>query len=190
MTAPSEPFGSSRLSFAISSQTVSFFPACLSLPLSIGLYVFLIAFIHPPLIRRLSVFPFGPTDWAGLTTRIQPGRHALQMKGVSALAKDDGAFVSGKFNARCHTFKGRLTDSTYFVFTSGIPSPSGDAVKAFDADAESSRGGGGVRRHCGTFGGIVRSGGAVKDSGVAGSFARCHRVSFWRVGECGRDGME
>lgn len=58
------------------------------------------------------------------------------MKGVSTLSKDNGAFVSWIFDARCHTFKGRLTNATNIIFVSGIPSPFGNSMKAVDADAE------------------------------------------------------
>jgi hypothetical protein len=88
------------------------------------------------LIRGTSKFPIGATVGTIVFTTGKPFGNALQMKGVSTFSKNNGTFVSWIFDTRCHTFKGRLTNSTNIIFVSSIPSPLGNSMKAVNADAE------------------------------------------------------
>jgi len=90
------------------------------------------------LVSRVSVFPIGTTDRTRLLVGIEPGRHALQVKGVPAGPKNDGGLVSGKLDAGRASLEGLLTDPTNLVVASvpDIPGPLGDPVEFFDADPE------------------------------------------------------
>jgi len=90
------------------------------------------------LISRIPVFPVGPTDRTRLLVGIEPGRDALQVKGVSAGSKDDGRLVPGKLDPRRASLEGRLADPTDFLVAPvpDVPGPSGDSVELLDADPQ------------------------------------------------------
>ena len=84
-----------------------------------------------------SKFPFTTTNWARIATAIEPGGYALQMKGVPALPPDNRALISWILDSRCHSLKGRLTDSTHVVI--GIPGPLGNAVESTQTNSQPRR---------------------------------------------------
>lgn len=87
----------------------------------------------------LAEFPVLSTDRTRILA-LQPPRHTLQMKGVSALSPNDRTIFAGIFGARRRALKGGLTNAADIVV--GVPRPLSDGVQAFDAYRET---GGGVR---------------------------------------------
>ena len=89
--------------------------------------------------RIFAEHPFCTTYGATLLlvaacTCRQPLWHALQMKGVSAFSKNNGAVFSWVFYVRRCSFKGSLTDTADFIID--IPRPTSNSVKSFDPDFE------------------------------------------------------
>mmetsp|Transcript_858 Transcript_858/g.2716 ORF Transcript_858/g.2716 Transcript_858/m.2716 type:complete len:87 (+) Transcript_858:260-520(+) len=59
------------------------------------------------------------------------------MECMSTFAKYNRTLIPRKFYPRSHTFKGGLTDTTDFIITTSIPSPSSHSMKALDSNPES-----------------------------------------------------
>ena len=87
-------------------------------------------------ITRCPILPVGSANWTGLSRTVQPSGYALQMKGMATLAKDYRTFISRILDPRSYSFKSRLTDTTDFIFTSSVPGPLGNSMKALDPYTE------------------------------------------------------
>jgi len=90
------------------------------------------------LVSGISVLPIGTADRAGLFVGIEPGRHALQVKGVATGPKDYGRLVPRILDARWASLEGRLANPADLVVASvaDVPGPLGNPVEGLDADPE------------------------------------------------------
>lgn len=59
---------------------------------------------------------------------------------MTTFPKNDRTFVTRILDSRSNTFKCRLTNTTNFILTSSIPSPSSNTMEPFNSDTQSRRG--------------------------------------------------